>query len=352
MRYLKFEKPMIELDGKIEELIKFSEKENIDVSFEINNMKQKLEDMKKNIYLNLSSWERIQIARHPERPYTMDYINDIFTKFIVFHGDRCFSEDKAMVTGIGEIEGNNVAVIGHQKGRETTEKLERNFGCAHPEGYRKALRIMKLAERFNMPIITFIDTPGAYPGIGAEERGQAEAIAVNIREMFSLKVPIIVVIIGEGGSGGALGIGIGDVICILENAYYSVISPEGCAAILWKDPAKSNLAAEALKLTPKDLLKLGIVDEVIPEPLGGAHKDFKKISNSLRDSLLNNLNKFKNISENDLLNTRYEKFRKLGVYSVMQSVGSEYKETNDSSENSEHSLQQAHNGVERVDDPR
>jgi len=308
MRYLDFENPIVDLERKIEELVKFSEKEKIDVSFEIKNLEGKLFDLKKDIYQNLSSWQRIQIARHPDRPYTLDYVKKLFSGFIEFHGDRHFSDDKALITGIGELEGSKVAVVGHQKGRETKEKLERSFGCAHPEGYRKALRIMKMADKFGLPIISFIDTPGAYPGIGAEERGQAEAIAYNIREMFSLKVPIIVVIIGEGGSGGALGIGIGDVICILENAYYSVISPEGCAAILWKDRAKSDLAANALKLAPKDLKKLGIVDEIIPEPLGGAHKDFDVISQNIKECLVRELNRLKGQPFDELLNVRYEKY--------------------------------------------
>jgi len=320
MRNLEFEKPIIELEHKIEELIKFSEKENIDVSFEIKNLEEKLITLKKEIYSNLTPWQKIQIARHPDRPYTMDYIEILFSKFIELHGDRHFADDKAIVGGIGEFEGLKVAVVGHQKGREIKEKLERNFGCAHPEGYRKALRIMRTAEKFNLPVISFIDTPGAYPGIGAEERGQAEAIAYNIREMFSLRVPIIVIIIGEGGSGGALGIGVGDVVLILENAYYSVISPEGCAAILWKDREKSDLAACALKLTPDDLLKFGIVDEVIPEPLGGAHKDVELTARNIKRSLLKHLKNLVNISMESLIASRYEKFRQMGRYKVISSV--------------------------------
>lgn len=329
MRYLEFEKPIIELERKIEELVKFSDKENIDVSFEIKNLESKLLDLKKEIYFNLTPWQRIQIARHPDRPYSMDYIEKLFSQFIEFHGDRHFSDDKAIVCGVGEFEGNNVVVVGHQKGRETKEKLERNFGCAHPEGYRKALRIMRMAEKFGLPVISFIDTPGAYPGIGAEERGQAEAIAFNIREMFSLKIPIIVVIIGEGGSGGALGIGIGDTVLILENSYYSVISPEGCAAILWKDREKSDLAACALKLTPEDLLKLGIIDEIIPEPLGGAHKNIEQTTQSIREYLLKHIERLKSFSADDLIHSRYEKFRQMGIY------GSSSSDSESASENKE-----------------
>ena len=314
MRTLDFEKPIIELERKIEELIKFSEKEKIDVSFEINNLEKKLLDLKKEIYGNLTAWQRIQIARHPDRPYMMDYVKGIFENFIELHGDRKFFDDKAMVCGIGELGGVNVAIVGQHKGRDTKEKLERNFGCAHPEGYRKALRIMKLADKFGLPIISFVDTPGAYPGIGAEERGQAEAIAVNIREMFSLKVPIIVVIIGEGGSGGALGIGVGDSVLILENAYYSVISPEGCAAILWKDRAKADLAANALKLTPKDLIELGIVDEIIPEPLGGAHKNVKESVENVKIAIDKHLKRLVQLDADQLIRDRYAKFRKMGVF--------------------------------------
>jgi acetyl-CoA carboxylase carboxyl transferase subunit alpha len=316
MIYYDFEKPIIELEKKIDELQKFSEKEKIDVSLEIQNLEEKLKELKKDIYTNLSSWQRLQIARHPSRPYSADYIKKLFTRFVEIHGDRRFSEDRAMLAGIGYFEDIKVAFIGHDKGRETADKLKRNFGCAHPEGYRKALRLMKMAEKFKLPIISFIDTPGAYPGIGAEERGQAEAIAVNIREMFSLTVPIIIMIIGEGGSGGALGIGVGDRVYILQNAYYSVISPEGCAAILWRDRIRANLACEALKIMPQDLLKLGIVDEIVPEPVGGAHRNFDVTAANIRLQLIKGLNELKNIPSDELLHIRYEKFRQMGIYST------------------------------------
>ncbi len=324
MRILDFEKPIAELERKIEELIKFSEREKIEVKFEIDNLEKKLLSLKKEIYGNLTAWQRIQIARHPDRPYMLDYVNNIIDDFIELHGDRSFADDKAMVCGIGKFDNYEVAIVGQQKGRDTKEKLERNFGCAHPEGYRKALRIMKMADKFGLPIISFIDTPGAYPGIGAEERGQAEAIAVNIREMFSFKVPIIVIIIGEGGSGGALGIGVGDSILIMENAYYSVISPEGCAAILWKDRQKADLAAEALKLTPSDLIKLGIVDDIIPEPLGGAHKDVDMAIKNVREYIKKHLEKHININPSELILKRYEKFRKMGVFSEDNENGEGY----------------------------
>ncbi|MCK4518753.1 MAG: acetyl-CoA carboxylase carboxyltransferase subunit alpha, partial [Candidatus Omnitrophica bacterium] len=261
---LDFEKPIIELERKIVELQSFTSDEKMDLNNEIQSLQKKLEQLKKEIYKNLTPWQRVRIARHLQRPYMMDYVKAITQGFIELHGDRRFGDDKAMVGGFATIDGGKVLVIGHQKGRGIKQQVERNFGCAHPEGYRKALRLMKLAEKFDLPIISFIDTPGAYPGIGGEERGQAEAIAVNLREMVSLKTPIVVVVIGEGGSGGALGIGVGDRICVLENAYYSVISPEGCSAILWKKKELAEEAARVLKLTAKDLLELKIIDEIIP----------------------------------------------------------------------------------------
>lgn len=262
----------------------------------------------------ITAWQRIQLARHPKRPYTLDYINNIMTDFIELHGDRCFGDDKAIVGGFAKLQGRALLVIGHQKGRDTKENLMRNFGSAHPEGYRKAIRLMKLAERFSVPIVVFIDTPGAYPGIGAEERGQAYSIAYNIREMSRIAVPIIVFVIGEGGSGGALGIGVGDRICVLENAYYSVISPEGCAAILWKDQSKASFAAEALKLTAQDLLSFGIIDEIIEEPEGGAHNDPAKIAGRLKEVILKYLDELVSIPVEELLKLRFEKFRKIGVF--------------------------------------
>lgn len=313
MNGLDFERPVLELEKKIEELKTFASQKKIDLSNEIKELEEKLNQLKKNTYGNLNAWQRIQIARHPQRPYTLDYIDLMMTNFIELHGDRSFSDDKAIVTGFAELGGQKICVIGHQKGRDTKENLMRNFGCAHPEGYRKALRVMKLAEKFNIPILSFIDTPGAYPGIGAEERGQAQAIAENLKETAALSTAIIVCIIGEGGSGGALGIGIGDRILILENAYYSVISPEGCAAILWRDSSKAPEAAEALKLTAKDLLSLGIVDEIVEEPLGGAHRDPNLTSTNLKKVVKKHLDELKEISIEKLLKLRYEKFRKMGV---------------------------------------
>ena len=270
---LPFESPIQELETKLKELEAFSQEQDIDVSHEIQNMKDKIEQTRNDIYANLSAWQKVQVARHPDRPYTMDYINAMCTDFVEIHGDRIHRDDRAIVGGFAKIDGKKVMILGSQKGRDTKSNVECNFGCAHPEGYRKALRLMKLADKFNVPIITLIDTKGAYAGLESEERHIAEAIAVNLRECFNIKVPIICVIIGEGGSGGALGIGIGNRILILEHAYYSVISPEGCAAILWKDRAFSDKAAEALKITGKHLLELKLADEVIPEPKGGAHVD-------------------------------------------------------------------------------
>ncbi|MBU3958285.1 MAG: acetyl-CoA carboxylase carboxyltransferase subunit alpha [Candidatus Omnitrophica bacterium] len=314
MNGLDFEKPIIELERKIQELKSFTSAKKIDLSSEVIRLEEKLKQLKKDTYGNLTAWQRVQIARHPLRPYTLDYINMIMSDFIELHGDRSFADDKAIVAGFAKLDNQKIMLIGHQKGRDTKENLRRNFGCAHPEGYRKALRMMQLAEKFNLPIVIFIDTPGAYPGVGAEERGQAQAIALNLKEMIKIAVPIIAIVIGEGGSGGALGIGIADKICVLENAYYSVISPEGCAAILWKDSAKAPEAAEALKLNAQDLLKMAIIDDVIPEPLGGAHRDPEKIGETLKENIKNNLKELKAIKKDDLLDLRYAKFRKIGVF--------------------------------------
>lgn len=313
MNGLDFEKPIIELEKKIRELKGFTSDKKIDLFSEIRRLEEKLQRLRASIYKNLTSWQRVQIARHPTRPYSIDYINMIMADFIELHGDRSFADDKAIVAGLARIDKQKIMVMGHQKGRDTKENLSRNFGCAHPEGYRKALRLMQLAEKFNLPIVVFIDTPGAYPGIGAEERGQAQAIALNLREMIKIKVPIVVVVIGEGGSGGALGVGVGDKILILENAYYSVISPEGCAAILWKDSGKAAQAAEALKLTANELLNLGIVDAIIPEPLGGAHRDPEGMAKTLKDVLKKNLAGLLKQSSGELLKDRYHKFRAMGV---------------------------------------
>jgi len=312
MAGLDFEKPIFELEKKIQELRHFISDKRIDLSSEVKRLEDKLEHLKKDTYTNLSAWQRVQLARHPQRPYTLDYINLIMSDFIELHGDRLFSDDKAIVCGLAKLDKQKVAVIGHQKGRDTKENLKRNFGCAHPEGYRKALRVMQLAEEFDLPVVIFIDTPGAYPGIGAEERGQSQAIALNLREMASIATPIISVVIGEGGSGGALGVGVADRICVLENSYYSVISPEGCAAILWKDGAKAPLAAEVLKLTGEDLLKLKIIDEIIPEPLGGAHRDPQKTAANLKASVTQNVKELKSLNKEELLNLRYAKFRSMG----------------------------------------
>jgi len=312
MNGLDFEKPIKELEKKIEELKRFTIEKKIDLSSEIKRLEQKLSDLKNSIYSSLSSWQRVQIARHPQRPYTLDYIQMMMTDFLELHGDRCFSDDKAIVGGLAKIDGLKIMVLGHQKGRGTKENLLRNFGCAHPEGYRKALRLMQLAEKFNLPILVFIDTPGAYPGVGAEERGQAQAIALNLREMSQIRSPILVVIIGEGGSGGALGIGIGDRILILENAYYSVISPEGCASILWRDSTKAPEAAEALKLTAFDLLELGVVDEVIKEPLGGAHTAPQQMAETLKEAILRHFKELLKVPLETLLEKRYEKYRCIG----------------------------------------
>ncbi len=313
MAGLDFEKPIIDLEKKIHELQDFTKEKKIDLSAEVKKLQEKLEGLKKDIYSNLSPWQKVQIARHPQRPYTLDYISLIMTDFIELHGDRAFADDKALVGGLAKIGNIKVLVMGHQKGRDIKENLKRNFGCAHPEGYRKALRFMQMAQDFDLPIVIFIDTPGAYPGVGAEERGQAQAIAYNLREMISIATPIISIVIGEGGSGGALGVGIADKVCVLENAYYSVISPEGCAAILWKDSSKAPDAAEALKLTAQDLLKMGLIDEIAPEPLGGAHRDPQKMAQTLKGIILDNLKELSGVKKEELLKSRYKKFRTMGV---------------------------------------
>lgn len=312
MAALDFEKPINELEHKIQELHTFSKDKKIDLSGEVKRLETKLDQLKKDIYGNLSAWQRVQLARHPKRPYTLDYIGMLFTDFIEIHGDRLFSDDLALICGFARLDGKKVVVMGHQKGRDTKENLRRNFGCAHPEGYRKALRVMQLAEQSRSPVIIFIDTPGAYPGIGAEERGQSQAIATNLREMVRIGVPCVAIVIGEGGSGGALGVGVADRVCVLENAYYSVISPEGCAAILWKDGAKARDAASTLKLTAKDLLGMGIIDEIIPEPLGGAHRDPQVTAGALKASIERHLADLSSLPTGELLKLRYAKFRAIG----------------------------------------
>lgn len=314
--YLDFERPIAELQRKLEELRKHPEANSLDISLEeeIKQIEKKIEEERKRIFSDLTPWQRVQLARHPKRPFTLDYVNTAFTDFSELHGDRLFGNDQAIVGGFARLGEHKVMVIGTQKGRDTKENIRRNFGSAHPEGYRKALRLMRLADRFGLPIITLIDTAGAYPGIGAEERHIAEAIAVNLREMMLLGVPVIAAVIGEGGSGGALGIGVADRVLIMENAYYSVISPEGCAAILWKDRTAAAKAAEALKITAKDLLELGLVDEIIPEPLGGAQNDLAGTSARLKQVLLTHLDQLKKLSVDERLRLRYAKFRAHGQF--------------------------------------
>lgn len=311
---LDFEKPIIELQRKLDELKKHPETLGLNFDTEVAQIETKIAETRRQIYSNLTPWQRVQLARHPKRPFTLDYLNSAFTDFSEIHGDRLFAEDRAVVGGFAKVGEHKVLVVGTQKGRDTKENIRRNFGSAHPEGYRKALRLMRLAEKFGLPIITLIDTAGAYPGIGAEERHIAEAIAVNLREMMLLEAPIIAVVIGEGGSGGALGIGVADRVLILENAYYSVISPEGCAAILWKERAAAEKAAAALKITAKDLFELGLVDEIVPEPLGGAHNDPKATSETLKQHLLKNLETLKQLSTGERLKARYAKFRAHGHF--------------------------------------
>lgn len=311
---LSFEKPVVELEEKLRELRKFSEGHDIDVSSEIHKIEEKMRATRRKIYAELTPWQQVQIARHPQRPYTRDYIAAAMKDFVELHGDRVHADDQAIVGGFATLGPHRVMVIGTQKGRDTKSNLQCNFGCAYPEGYRKALRLMKLAAKFGVPIVTLIDTPGAYPGIQSEERHIAEAIAVNLREMFTFPVPMVVCVIGEGGSGGALGIGVGDRVLILQHSYYSVISPEGCAAILWKDRAYADRAASALKLTAKDLVKLGLVDEIIPEPDGGAHADPAAAAAALSEALVRTLDGLKPIPAADLLNARYAKFRSMGVF--------------------------------------
>ena len=313
---LDFEKPYIDLQRKLEDLREHPDGEtlNVDIGDEIRQLEEKIESKKKELYSNLTAWQRVQLARHPQRPYSLDYFNHTFSGFSELHGDRLFSDDHAMVAGFAMLGENRVMVVGTQKGRDTKENIKRNFGCAHPEGYRKALRIMGMANRFGLPIIALIDTAGAYPGVAAEERHIAKAIAINLREMTLFKVPMISVVIGEGGSGGALGIGVSDRVLILENAYYSVISPEGCAAILWKDRNAAPQAAEALKITAKDLLELELVDEIVPEPLGGAHNDHSAMADTLREVLLRNLEELRQIDPEERLKQRYQKYRRHGKF--------------------------------------
>lgn len=309
---LDFEKPILELEKKIEEMKDYED--NLDIKEEIEKLEEKVITLKKNVFKNLTRWQRVQLARHPERPYTLDYIYLMTDDFIELHGDRAYRDDKAIVGGFAKIDEYKVMIIGQQKGRDTKSNVYRNFGMANPEGYRKALRLMKLAEKFNKPVITLIDTPGAYPGLEAEQNGQAEAIARNLLEMSRLKVPIIVVIIGEGASGGALGLGVGDRILMLENTWYSVISPESCSSILWRSWDYKEQAAEALQLTAEDLLEQKIIDRIVPEPLGGAHKDHKLIAVTLKKVLKEELANLIKVKPEKMLNNRIEKFGKMGAF--------------------------------------
>ncbi|SCG84181.1 acetyl-CoA carboxylase carboxyltransferase subunit alpha [Proteiniborus sp. DW1] len=311
---LDFERPIIELENKIIELKKFSQEYDVNLSHEIDILTKKLEKIKKENYESLSPWHKVKIARLQERPTTMDYIKGLISNFVELHGDRYYGDDSAIIGGIGKLNDIPVTVIGHQKGKDTKENIKRNFGMSHPEGYRKALRLMKQAGKFKRPIITFIDTPGAYCGLGAEERGQGEAIALNLIEMSRLKVPIIAIVIGEGGSGGALALGVGDRVCMLENSIYSVISPEGLSSILWKDTTLAQKAADIMKLTSQDLLRLNIVDYIIREPLGGAHKDVEFVVDSIRKYLLDEFSVLMKLDTKELLEKRYNKFRKIGAW--------------------------------------
>jgi len=311
---LDFEKPIFELERRLNDLKEHSREHDVDLNSEVSAIETKLRETRREIYGNLSAWQRVQIARHVQRPFALYYLDRCFSGWTELHGDRLFADDKAMPSGFAMLGSTRCVVITHKKGRNTKENVMRNFGCAHPEGYRKALRLMRLAQKFNMPVISLIDTPGAFPGIGSEERHISEAIAVNLREMMSLRVPIIAAVIGEGGSGGALGIGVADRVLILENAYYSVISPEACSAILWRDRKHAPEAAEALKLTAQDLLKLGVVDEIVYEPEGGAHRDYESAAANLGIALRKNLERLVETSIDQLLKKRYKKFRALGNF--------------------------------------
>ncbi|PKR79271.1 acetyl-CoA carboxylase carboxyl transferase subunit alpha [Halalkalibacillus sediminis] len=319
---LPFEKPVVELREKISELHKFTDDSDVDLSEEIANLEQRLVHLEKEVYGNMSPWDRVQMARHPLRPTTLDYIEHLFSNFMELHGDRNYGDDEAIVGGIAKFEGVPVTVIGHQRGKDTKENLKRNFGMPHPEGYRKALRLMEQAEKFNRPIITFIDTKGAYPGKAAEERGQSEAIARNLREMAGLTVPIICIVIGEGGSGGALGISVGDRLFMLENSTYSVISPEGAAALLWKDSTLAQKAAETMKITSYDLEELGVIDAVIDEIQGGAHRDIESQSTKIKEAIRTSIDELSPMSEEKLLDARWEKYQKIGaVTSIVKNEG-------------------------------
>lgn len=314
---LPFEKPLVELREKIKELRRFTEEKGIDVSEEVKRLEQKAKDLAEQIYGNLTPWQRVQLARHPERPTTLDYIKLLFTDFLEVHGDRLFGDDQAIVGGIAKLDGRPVTIVGHQKGKDTKDNIKRNFGMAHPEGYRKALRIMEQANKFGRPIICFINTAGAYPGKAAEERGQSEAIARNLREMATFGVPIICIVIGEGGSGGALAIGVGNRVWMLENSYYSVIAPESAAAILWRDAGLGMRAAETMKITAPDLLSLQVIDGIIPEPFGGAHRDLEKQASDVKKVIVEQLEQLSRMTPEELIQDRYERFKKIGEYASL-----------------------------------
>lgn len=311
---LEFEKPLFELEKKLEALKRVAPSDRVELTQEISYLEGQLEKLRQKIYSKLSPWEKVQMARHPDRPRTLDYVDFLFTGFLELHGDRLFRDDPAVIGGLAYFEQQKVMIVGHQKGKSVKENVMRNFGMPHPEGIRKAFRLMKLAEKFELPIFCFIDTPGAYPGVGAEERGQGAAIATNLMEISALATPIIITNIGEGGSGGALAFGIGDKICILENAYYSVISPEGCASILWRDESRAPEAAEALKLTADALLELGVVDDIVKEPLGGAHHNPAAVAQELKNIFSGALQNLKRFSKAELLQRRYERLRKIGSF--------------------------------------
>jgi acetyl-CoA carboxylase carboxyl transferase subunit alpha len=312
--WLDFEKPVVELETRIKELREFATSSNVEVSEEVQRLERKVERLRREIYSKLTRWQRVQLARHPRRPYTLDYVGLLCEEFMELHGDRGFRDDPSIVGGLARMDGRPLMVVGHQKGRNTKENIHRNFGMPHPEGYRKALRLFQTADRFRLPILTFVDTPGAYPGVGAEERGQSEAIARNLREMARLRVPVVSVVIGEGGSGGALALAVADRVYMLENAIYSVISPEGCAGILWKDKAKAPQAAEVLRLTARDVLELGVIDGLIDEPLGGAHRDYAVAARAIGQSVSGAFLALEQLPEDELLTKRLEKYLAMGVF--------------------------------------
>lgn len=311
---LEFEKPIAELEAKLADMKKLAHESDVDVSAAVKKLEEKIVSLKKETFKNLTRWQKVQLSRHPERPYTLDYIYEITNDFVELHGDRAVKDDKAMVGGFGSIDGQSVMFIGQQKGRNTKQRQMRNFGMANPDGYRKALRLMKMAEKFNKPIVTLIDTPGAFPGLEAEERGQGEAIARNLKEMFMLKVPVICIVIGEGASGGALGIAIGDRVLMMENTWYSVISPESCSSILWRSWDYKEQAAEALKLSSSDMLGNKLIDGIVPEPLGGAHADFEEAANKIKNIIKENLTELLAMTPEERIDSRINKFADMGVY--------------------------------------